>query len=163
MTVNYDVEFGVELKEELIKMQDLPAEIQLEIPESNNPFATLCNVVGFVLLIVGILFIFFGPETIYYNMLEGMTFLQFLQSYPGPIATVGGGLVYIGSHLATTSVNKANEMLQQQLDARLEISDSDIPEGHSLAFTALGNNRFRVDLAEDVAEDEISEKTPVKS
>jgi hypothetical protein len=145
MIVNYD---DIEYKEEHIKLQDLPAEIQLEIPESNNPLASLCNVVGFVLLIVGILLIFFGPEKIYYNMMEGMTFIQFFQAYPGPIATVGGGLLYIGSHLATTSVNKVNELFQRQIDARLDISDSDIPEGHSLAFTALGNNRFRVDSPE---------------
>lgn len=75
---------------ERVEMKDLPAKVKVELPEKpSNSVATAFGIMGLIILLVGGGFIIFGPEKIYYNIYDGMTFVQYLQAYPGPIASVG--------------------------------------------------------------------------
>ncbi len=47
------------------------------------------DIIALVFFVVGAVTIVAGPSTIMYDRASGPTFLQFIQMFPGPIATVG--------------------------------------------------------------------------
>lgn len=59
----------------------------------------LLSFVGLAIMAVGFLTIIFGPSTITYSTFSGPTFTQWVQMYPGPIATVGGLISLCGKAL----------------------------------------------------------------
>lgn len=59
-------------------------------------FVSIC---GFALFGVGFLTILLGPETVRYSRATGPTFFQYLQMYPGPIATLGLLIARVGSSI----------------------------------------------------------------
>jgi hypothetical protein len=143
-----------------ITLWDLPTEIELVVPNCRNRFSTLCQVVGGVVGIIGGFFIIFGPDKVVQPSVADITLLYIFQAVPGPIVTIFGAIFYLGTHLSMASAKKAEQIIQQQIDAKLHIPDSDIPEGHSLSFRALAKDRFVVELVEGVdADDVISEGT----
>lgn len=130
-------------------IQDLPVEINLDIPEPSkalNTWSVILMCLGGIIGVVGGLFIFFGPETIYYNRTSGMTLLQFLQAYPGPMATVGFGILAMGNILAGQATKKVSEAVDQQLAEKLAIDDSAIPEGQVIALEPISETQFMVSL-----------------
>ncbi|WP_024694774.1 hypothetical protein [Pseudomonas syringae] len=59
-------------------------------------FVSIC---GFALFGAGFLTILLGPETVHYSKATGLAFLQYLQMYPGPIATLGLLIARVGSSI----------------------------------------------------------------
>ncbi|KPX42782.1 hypothetical protein RA263_04445 [Pseudomonas syringae pv. tagetis] len=106
---------------------------------------TLLRLIGLLLLVVGGVFIIFGPGTVRINYLTGLTFLQFLQLYPGPIASVGV-LVYGISNFLRSSGIEEQMIPEQFLTANYCLK---LPEGidddKPLAITYVGNEVFRIE------------------
>lgn len=132
-------------------IEELPVEIRISVgdPGGTTMLATAISAIGLVIAVVGGLFIMFGPDTIYYDVYEGMTFTQFLQAYPGPIATVGFVLVTIGSAIKNKTATDQVNAIQQQVFQQLAFSPADIPEGKRLSIAELGEGHYEVSLADE--------------
>ncbi|MCP3921152.1 MAG: hypothetical protein GY714_01065 [Desulfobacterales bacterium] len=140
---------------QVITIDNLPSEITIDIPEeTNNLLLSILMYAGIGIAVVGFLFIIFGPDKIYYNAGEGMTFIQMLQAYPGPIASVGGVLFFAGSQISNYMGQKNENIINDQLDAQINIQDSDIPEGFVLNMKPLEEGKFLVELVESKNEDD---------
>lgn len=135
------------------RLQDLPANISIEIPES-TPGPGILSVIGIIIGIIGGGFIIFGPETIYYNRYEGMNFLQILQAYPGPIASVGFLLVSLGGLWSNQAEKERLNAIEASLYRQLAFTPEDIPDGKQLDFTANEDGSFKVSLEDIPAEPE---------
>jgi len=120
---------------EQIQIDDLPAKVKIKFPERQEGNGS--NVLfwlGSIIACVGFLFIMFGPNEIYFNRSEGVTFIQFLQIYPGPIATAGGILVYIAQAVSAGSEKEYQDEVEECLAIAIDIKDEDIPEGLTLSM-----------------------------
>ncbi|WP_024676196.1 hypothetical protein [Pseudomonas syringae] len=105
----------------------------------------LLRLIGLLLLVVGGAFIIFGPRTVRIDYATGLTFLQFLQLYPGPIASVGMLVYGISSFLRSSGIDEPmipEQFLTTNYDLKLpEGIDDDKP----LAITYVGDGVFRIE------------------
>ncbi len=143
------------------RLHDLPARIQIEIPEGSAGPGIL-SVIGIIIGVIGGGFIIFGPETIYYNRYEGMNFIQMLQAYPGPIASVGFLLVTLGGLWSGNEEKERLKKIEESLYSQLAFSPEDIPEGKMLDFERNEDGSFTVSLVDYTPEvlDEAGEVIP---
>jgi len=105
----------------------------------------LLSLIGLLLFVVGGAFIIFGPDTVRIDYLTGLTFLQFLQLYPGPIASVGVLVYGISTFLRSSGI--VEPMIPEQfLTANYDLK---LPEGidddKPLAITYVGDGVFRIE------------------
>ncbi|GAL07077.1 hypothetical protein JCM19237_3082 [Photobacterium aphoticum] len=128
----------MDIHEGPVTVSDLPCRIKMDIPPQDNSLSNFFFVVGGVILAVGVGFIFFGPETIYYDRYEGMTFVQVLQAYPGPIATLGGLMMGLASKAAESGTAETNRHIDAFIMQNIHIEDSDIPPGFTLSMAQTG-------------------------
>nr|WP_086937692.1 hypothetical protein [Thaumasiovibrio occultus] len=125
---------------ETVTIHDLPCKIRVYLPEQNTALIRIgmfFSIVGLCMLIVGCGFIVFGPDRIYYNYYEGLTFVQMLQAYPGPLATVGCLVTVLGSKLGGAEENKRQRALDDLVAKRIKIDDAEIPDGFTLSIVPL--------------------------
>ncbi|PKM29882.1 MAG: hypothetical protein CVV07_09345 [Gammaproteobacteria bacterium HGW-Gammaproteobacteria-11] len=143
-----------------IGIDDLPAEIELDLPAKSIGFGWIVRAVGLVVTAVGVLTLLLGPETIYYNRDVGMTFVQMIQAFPGPIATVGFLLAGLGQAMESNASTSQALAIEDALLYKVVIPERRIPAGFRLQTDALGGNRFRISLVEkteaEIAEEERS-------
>lgn len=138
------------------RLQDLPAKIRIDVPVP-SPGPGILNIIGIVIGVVGAGFIIFGPETIYYNRYSGMTLLQMMQAYPGPIASVGFLLVTLGSLWSGHEAKQRIEAVEQALYSQLAFTEEDIPAGKQLEFEADEAGFFLVSLVDYLPDDEATQ------
>ncbi|MCQ4319020.1 hypothetical protein [Stutzerimonas stutzeri] len=131
-----------------ITLDDLPAEFEIKLPEPDDFIGSVVACLGYIILAVGVLTLMFGPETIYYNRLHGMSFLQMIQAYPGPIITVGFLIASLGQLVSNSAKKQHSEQFDALLAQRVSILDGDIPQGFQLALTPLEDNRYLLSLVE---------------
>lgn len=132
--------------------KDLPGEIIIEgfdevyfdsIKGEAEPFWYL-NIIGCAIIGTGIISMIFGPSSIMVNKSVGLSFLQFIQLYPGPIVTVGFILSTISAALNGSSNNRLcspEEYFENHVDWFID--------GHPSAATSwrvkfLGDDVFEV-------------------
>lgn len=128
---------------------DFPFEIAKPVTNSGGVgIAYIFGGIGIVTIIVGFGFILLGPDTIYYDRYDGPTFVQFLQMYPGPIATAGFLLLGLAQFIASKSEG-VNE-LAKDIDIGLKsrgVDPDNLPEGYELTVDEAENSdRFLVCL-----------------
>ena len=128
----------MDIHEGPVTISDLPCRIKMDIPQQDNSVSNFFFVVGGVILAVGVGFILFGPETIYYDRYEGMTFVQTLQAYPGPIATVGGIIMGLASKAGESGGAERDRQIDAFIIQNIHIEDSDIPAGFKLSMVQTG-------------------------
>lgn len=140
-----------------ITIDDLPAEVELQLPAAEKGMGWLVTGIGMVVIAVGVLTLLFGPETIYYNRATGMTFLQMIQAYPGPITTVGFLIAYGGHMLSGSEAQRQHEAVTAAFESKIRIPDEAIPSGYRLAIEPLGGERYSVSLVE-LSQEELEQK-----
>jgi hypothetical protein len=136
----------------ILDLAQLPRE--LEVPgfveeyerhrqaNEGSPFATFMQLLGYGLLIVGVLTLIFGPDTVMVNRFSGPDFFQFVQLNPGPIITLG----FLLASGAALLDGKKQQLLPEAyllthypFDARGELD-----EELQLQVGYLGNSRFQL-------------------
>ncbi|WP_068829835.1 hypothetical protein [Pseudomonas sp. BMS12] len=104
--------------------------------------ASFFKLLGYGVLIVGVLTLFFGPDTVMVNRLSGPDFFQFVQLYPGPISTVGF-LIVSGASLM--DAQKLQLMPEAYLLAHYPLEpQGELGEGLQLQVAYLGDSRFQL-------------------
>lgn len=139
------------------RLQDLPANIQIDIP-SESPGPSILTAIGVAIGVVGVGFIIFGPETIYYNRVSGMTFIQILQAYPGPIASVGFLLVTLAGMWSGTEAKDRLQQIENSVYDQLAFTAEEIPEDKQLDFEMNEDGSFTVSLGDFVSEEQLLEQ-----
>lgn len=149
-----------------IELGALP--LQLEVPgfatfyeehrqaSENSPLATLLSFVGYGVLILGVLTLIFGPDSVMVNTFSGPDFFQMIQLYPGPIASLGFLMVS-----AATLLNGQKELLTPEaylLNHYPLEPQGELPEGQHLQVGYLGDSRFL--LSGGVANDRPAGENP---
>jgi len=99
--------------------------------------------VGFLVTAVGVITMIFGPETITYNRMTGPTLLQYIQIYPGPIATIGGVCMAVGSKLGSKMIMTCESYLQANYQLMAE-DGQDVT--NVVKVTHLGEDKFEIAL-----------------
>lgn len=141
-------------------IDDLPVEIELDIPLDTNNAPGVVAAVGWILFVVGFATMVFGPETIHYNRLTGMTFWQFIQAYPGPITSVGVLVLSMSSYLKSSHLKAQTETLLAVIDEKTNIQEEEIPPGKQLDIKIIDYGKLYIQLIdEESASDEISNQT----
>lgn len=99
--------------------------------------------VGFLVTAVGVITMIFGPETITYNRMTGPTLFQYIQIYPGPIATIGGVCMAVGSKLGSKMIMTCESYLQANYQLMAE-DGKDVT--NVVKVTHLGEDKFEIEL-----------------
>ncbi|MBA1199772.1 hypothetical protein G7011_21920 [Pseudomonas plecoglossicida] len=99
--------------------------------------------VGFLVTAVGVITMIFGPETITYNRMTGPTLFQYIQIYPGPIATIGGVCMAVGSKLGSKMIMTCESYLQANYQLMAE-DGQDVT--NVVKVTHLGEDKFEIAL-----------------
>lgn len=141
--------------------------LQLEVPgfgtfyeehrlaNEDSPLATILSFIGYGVLIVGVLSLIFGPESVMVNTFSGPDFFQMIQLYPGPIATLGFLVVS-----AATLLNGQKQQLTPEaylLNHYPIEPQGELPQGQKLQIGYLGDSRF---LLSGVVVDETAGESP---
>ncbi|WP_045462398.1 hypothetical protein [Vibrio hyugaensis] len=118
-------------------LDNLPCLIEIEkIEKPNDNFFVFIMLLGSIVAVIGLFTVFTGPEAIYYDRISGPTFEQYIQLYPGPIASIGILLFNIGNYYIKKNKEEYLLKLDIHLRSAIDISDDEIPEGYELG---LGN------------------------
>lgn len=144
---------------ESVEMKDLPAKVKLVLPaKSSGNFSMVFSIIGFSTFFVGAMFIIFGPDQIYYNMYDGMTFIQYLQAYPGPIASVGVLILSLTQAASNSAKKGYMEEVNRCIDRAIQIEEDEIPEGFTLSMEVCEDEEqtFLVKLIEKPDEVELT-------
>ncbi|KDM89761.1 hypothetical protein [Photobacterium galatheae] len=145
-----------------ITIHDLPSKVKITLPEEpNSGGASFLMFIGLGIAIVGVLFAIFGPSKIYYNAYEGMTFIQTLQAYPGPIASVGFLICGIANYVTNSALQEYQQAVAESLENAIQITDEDIPEGFKLSIDHHEGDEkdvYYISLVE-APDDQVSEET----
>lgn len=99
--------------------------------------------VGFLLTAIGVITMIFGPETIRYNVMTGPTLFQYIQIYPGPIATIGGVCMAVGSKLGSKMIMTCESYLQTNYQLMAEDGQE---VTNVVKVTHLGEDKFEIAL-----------------
>ncbi|QKE62278.1 hypothetical protein HNE05_02505 [Aquipseudomonas campi] len=141
--------------------------LQLEVPgfetfyeehrlaNEDSSLATILSFIGYGVLIVGVLTLIFGPESVMVSTFSGPDFFQMIQLYPGPIASVGF-LIVSGAAL----LNGQKEQLTPEaylLNHYPIEPQGELPQGQKLQIGYLGDSRF---LLSGVVTDETPGESP---
>lgn len=103
----------------------------------------ILSYVGLAIMAVGLVTMIFGPSTITYSTFNGPTFLQYVQMYPGPIATVGG-LVQVCSNALYAKRSLPAEVFARSLFRFIGPAGDDVTELANICY--LGGDDFNVSL-----------------
>ncbi|WP_087018235.1 hypothetical protein [Thaumasiovibrio subtropicus] len=145
-----------------ITINDLPGRVRISLPHAPDSSSSSPLLwIGFILLFVGAVFIIFGPNQIRVSP-SGMTFLQFLQIYPGPIASVGGFCIWGANRMHNSELEHYVKAVNEVTDRVIKISDEEVPEGYELSIERVEGEEeiFDVSLVEKSEEpDENPEAT----
>ncbi len=136
-----------------VTINDLPTKVKINMPESPSAAGSvIMTIIGFVMLVVGGLFIIFGPDRVYVG--SHMSFVEFLQLFPGPIATVGGFLIGVGNWLAQSGDSSYRKAVDAAVGEAVQIQDDEVPDGFELAINKADDEEiFLVELVEKKADD----------
>ncbi|CAH0533647.1 hypothetical protein VST7929_01518 [Vibrio stylophorae] len=148
-----------------VRCHDLPAKVYIPLDTIKSPatrLATTIHYMGLAIALIGFGFVLFGPETIYYNRLQGMSFIQYWQAYPGPIASVGMLIAVIGGKMASSLCESAQKQAIEMIEAAIQIEDSELPQGHKVNMDELKTNHFWISFVEDSEANEEANKTAEK-
>jgi hypothetical protein len=134
------------------KAKDLPGEIVVEgfdavyfdyIKGGTNPFWFL-YILSWAIIAVGFITMIFGPSSIMVNKSQGLSLLQFVQLYPGPIVTAGFVALSVSAWLngsANNSLYSPEEYFENHVDWVID----DYPSAStSWQVMFLGNDVFEV-------------------
>jgi hypothetical protein len=97
--------------------------------------------IGMIVAAIGVVTLIFGPETITYNRIAGPSLIQYIQIYPGPIATVGSLLVLVGSKLRALGA-VSHELFLKENYRFINAEGRDVSEHVELTY--LGSNKVNV-------------------
>ncbi|PQJ71320.1 hypothetical protein BTO01_08535 [Vibrio jasicida] len=126
---------------EKVTLENLPCLI--EVKEIQRPkryiFFTCLAWIGIITAFIGLLTVFIGPDKIYYDRTSGPTFSQFVQLYPGPIASIGFVLYQIFNSIVNKEEEKYLIKLNSQLNNMIDIPDDEIPKGYELNLNTTEN------------------------
>lgn len=120
-----------------------------------SSLATLLSFLGYGLLIVGVLTLFFGPESVMVNSLSGPDFFQMIQLYPGPITTLGF-LIVSGATLLNGQKQQLTPEAYLLNHYPIELL-GELQAGQRLQIGYLGDSRF---LFSSVVNEEIAGESP---
>ena len=139
-----------------LKISDLPFEVERDLSYlvGTNPLSLSVMILGYILVAIGLFNIAFGPESVYVSVLSGPTFGEFLQLYPGPIATVG----FVFAAAPTLIKNLQHSRFMQEM-ARTYVVDTEgvaMPEGTALVFTILDEYMVEITLNTATEDDEVN-------
>src|SRR5690554_4973475 len=146
-------------------LPDFPVDIELSnIQDRKTPANIVLNIMqvfGFLIAAAAVLSLLFGPDSIWIDRSKGMTFLQFIQLYPGPIITIAIMILSMVTMMKTYVYSKMQTKLKEEIYNQLGLRNEDLPEGKELSFNIVnmveGLARVQVDL---VASD--PDKNPTK-
>ncbi|UUY10470.1 hypothetical protein LRS11_10760 [Pseudomonas sp. J452] len=126
--------------------------LQLEVPgfatfyeehrlaNESPSLATLLSFIGYGVLIVGVLTLIFGPESVMVSTFSGPDFFQMIQLYPGPIASAG---FLIASAATLMNGQKLQLTPEDYLLNHYPIEpQGELPQGQDLHVGYLGDSRF---------------------
>jgi len=99
--------------------------------------------VGFLVTAIGVITMIFGPETITYNSMAGPTLFEYIQIYPGPIATIGSVCMAVGSKLGSKEIMTCESYLQVNYQLKSE-DGQDV--SNTVKITHLGEDKFEITL-----------------
>lgn len=127
-------------------LSDLPVELELEKTDASFPSLTsnillLTQLVGFIIVATGVLTMIFGPDSVWVNRQTGMTFLQFIQLYPGPIASIGALILFVPELYKKDRHAKQQAAFLKSLEEQLDFTEQDLPEGKVLDLTLVRHSR----------------------
>lgn len=140
-----------------VTIHDLPSEITINVQKPNPNLIHLAFYFGAALLVLGIVFIVFGPEYVYVDGIRGVTFIQFFQLYPGPIASVGGVIVAACISLESGMNSTYSQKINNEIGEKIDIPPEAVPEGFILQIVQKSDLVWSVDLARksnDVAQEQ---------
>jgi len=116
-----------------ISFHDLPSRVRIaQIKEAKSGGLIFFFIIGVLITLIGFVTLIFGPEHIYYNLSEGMNFLQFIQAYPGPITSIGAAIIGITNQMLGATTTRYHEQLNKAISDAVLIKDEDVPDGFQL-------------------------------
>ncbi len=134
------------------KRSELPAKVKIDLIkikksiDTNKFIGYLFAIVGIAIGVIGGAFIMFGPSTITYNRYEGMTFFQMLQAYPGPVATVGGVILTIGSSVVSVSEAALSKKILEEINKQMDFDISKLPDDEEVTIENVADGSLLVDI-----------------
>ena len=145
------------------KREDFPIELKLSFnkddvdylikKEKTNWLATIIMLIGFVVTVVGAYFIMFGPSTIVYNRFEGMSYMQMMQAYPGPLASIGFAIIMLSRVLFGIGEEKMDpEWITNQIHDKTAFDILNLPDDEELSIALIETRLFRVDIIKKVTD-----------
>ncbi len=128
--------------------QELPAQLTLNLEPLNesNPGITL---LGGVITVIGFLILIFGPNKVYYNPYEGLSFLQYFLVYPGIVIAIGVLIMRGGrssSNLTAEALNQREISLKMEASKQLDFDPQTLPKDESLYVNHLGGRLYEVGI-----------------
>ena len=130
-----------------VTIHDLPSEITINVTKPNPSLIHLAFYLGTALLVLGIIFIIFGPEYVYVDWSRGISFIQFFQLYPGPIASVGGVVVAVCMSLESGMNSSYTRKVNDEINTKIDIPPEAVPAGFILQIVQKSDLVWNVDLA----------------
>lgn len=135
-----------------LKISDLPYVVEKDLSYLKpNPLFNILLVLGIIMIAIGLFNIVFGPDELYISI-SGPTFGEFLQLYPGPIATAGFLLIAIPNAVNTSQQKKFLKEMTESYE--LDTEDADLPPEVGLMFNIISENKISIELNIVAAEDE---------
>jgi len=138
-----------------LTLSELPLEVDKDTSfTETNPILMVVMVVGFAMVVIGGFNILFGPDSLYISR-SGPTFGEFLQLFPGPIASVGVFLVAMPNMIKDARAKK----FIKDLKASYVLDTDGLEPGTELTFEVASNNKVIISsnaetLAESVSADQ---------
>ncbi|AUI87585.1 hypothetical protein BS333_14305 [Vibrio azureus] len=115
-------------------IDNLPCFIKIEpVEKPNNTLYNFLVCTSAVIGLVGVITLFLGPDTIYYDRNDGPTLLQLIQIFPGPIASVGIALHQLFSHVVNVRHSKYLDEIDAKIKSSIDIYDNDLPSGYKIS------------------------------
>jgi len=138
------------------RVPEFPVEVEINhTKESNAPVNFLLGVLqvsGFLIAVVGVLSLLFSPESVWVNREKGMSFLQFIQIYPGPMITVALLMMSMQYIVRIYLFSRLQRQFLLSVYEELQLDNEEIPVGQELSYSVVSVEgdwvRIRVDLIE---------------
>ncbi|MBX8521263.1 hypothetical protein K5D36_07120 [Pseudomonas cichorii] len=115
-----------------------------QVRGDGGKFRSTCYMVlritSWLMILVGVFTIMFGPETLSYSSQTGPTFLQFIQIYPGAIVSIGALLFVISKFFDCSS--SATPLTPERF--LLAFYELQLPEGQGISIAHVQGSRFQI-------------------
>jgi len=145
------------------KREDFPIELKLSLnkndvdylikKEKTHWLAIIIMLIGIVAIVVGAYFMMFGPNSIIYDRFEGMSYIQLMQAYPGPLASIGFAIIMLGKVLFSIGGEKMNgEWVVSQIQDITDFDILNLPDNEELSIALIETRLFRVDIIKKVTD-----------